>query len=102
MSEGKVIKKWVLRYIKYNIIGLTVFLINIIIYVVIFPFFGEWAYIIVSIDGGVMEFALITYVNRTKRGIIFDSCKQTDGKTNEKGQPPCAEQLPDSKIQLNQ
>ena len=78
------IKKWAWRYIKYNIIGLTVFLINIVLYVIIFPFLGEWSYIIVSVDGGVMEFALITYVNKTKRGIIFDACASINSKSNDK------------------
>jgi len=97
MSDLKVIKKWLLRYIKYNIIGLSVFMVNIVIYVIIFPIFGEWAYIIVSVDGGVMEFALITYVNRTKRGIIFESCKPIDGNTK-KDRSSYSEQLPDTKI----
>jgi hypothetical protein len=68
------IKKWIWRYIKYNIIGLSVFLLNIAIYVVIFNYLGEWAYIVVSVNGGVIEFALISYFNRTKKGVIFDSC----------------------------
>ena len=67
-------KKWIWRYIKYNIIGLSVFLLNIAVYVVIFNYVGEWAYIIVSLNGGIMEFALISYFNRTKNGIIFESC----------------------------
>ena len=78
------IKKLVWRYIKYNIVGLTVFLINIVLYVIIFPVFGEWSYIIVSVDGGVMEFALITYINKTKKGIIFEACPPTDSKSNDK------------------
>ena len=76
-------KKWLWRYIKYNVVGLTVFLINIGIYVIIFPFFGEWSYIVVSVIGGVMEFALITYVNKTKKGIIFESCTPIDSKSTE-------------------
>ena len=67
-------KKWLWRYIKYNIIGLTVFVLNIGIYVIIFPFLGEWSYIIVSVNGGIIEFALIAYFNKTKKGIIFDAC----------------------------
>ncbi|HUJ84926.1 MAG TPA: hypothetical protein VLV84_04905 [Candidatus Acidoferrales bacterium] len=75
MSKHKeLIKKWGLRYIKYNVIGLAVFLLNIIIYVIIFPYFGEWSYIIVSINGGIMEFTLIAYINKTKKGLIFESC----------------------------
>ncbi len=82
------IKKWAWRYIKYNIIGLTVFAINIVIYVIIFPFLGEWSYILVSVAGGIMEFALITYVNKTKKGVIFDSCTPIDNKSNDKQSSP--------------
>ena len=67
-------KKWTWRYIKYNVIGLTVFALNIVLYVILFNFLGEWAYIVVSVNGGVIEFALISYFNKTKRGVIFDSC----------------------------
>ena len=73
-NSRALIKKWVLRYIKYNIIGLSVFLLNIAIYVIIFNYLGEWAYIVVSVNGGVIEFALISYFNKTKKGVIFDSC----------------------------
>jgi hypothetical protein len=78
-----IFKKWLWRYIKYNIIGLSVFAINIVIYAVIFPFLGEWSYILVSVDGGIMEFALITYFNKTKKGIIFDACTPNDSKSTE-------------------
>jgi hypothetical protein len=73
-------KKWVLRYVKYNVIGLTVFALSIVLYVFLFNFLGEWAYILVSVNGGIIEFALITYFNRTKKGIIFDSCSPIDNK----------------------
>ncbi len=67
-------KKWFLRYLKYNIVGLAVFALNIAIYVIIFPFLGEMSYIIVSVNGGIIEFTLIAYVNKTKKGVIFDGC----------------------------
>jgi inner membrane protein involved in colicin E2 resistance len=73
-------KKWALRYLKYNVIGLTVFAFNIVLYVFLFNFLGEWAYILVSVNGGIIEFALISYFNRTKKGIIFDSCSPIDNK----------------------
>ncbi|MGA2385930.1 MAG: hypothetical protein ABSG33_05310 [Candidatus Bathyarchaeia archaeon] len=82
MSKSRALfKKWLWRYIKYNIIGLTVFALNIVIYVIIFPFLGEWSYIIVSLNGGIIEFTLIAYVNRTKIGIIFDACTPSDSKS---------------------
>ena len=76
----KLFKKWALRYIKYNVIGLTVFLFNIILYVLLFNSLGEWAYIVVSVDGGIIEFVAISYLNRTKKGIIFDGCSSNDSK----------------------
>jgi len=73
-------KKWAWRYIKYNVIGLSVFLLNIVLYVVLFNFLGEWSYIIVSANGGIIEFILIAYFNKTKRGVIFDSCTPNESK----------------------
>jgi len=81
MSKLKdLFKKWALRYIKYNVIGLAVFILNIVLYVLLFNFFGEWAYIVVSVNGGIIEFALISYFNRTRKGIIFDGCSSIDRK----------------------
>ena len=80
-KHKELIKKWGSRYIKYNVIGLAVFLLNIIIYVIIFPYFGEWSYIIVSINGGIMEFTLIAYINKTKKGLIFEGCTPINNVT---------------------
>jgi len=77
------LEKWLWRYLKYNIIGVTVFSLNLLIYLLIFPFLGEWAYIVVSVNGGIIEFTLIAYVNRTKKGIIFDACTPNDSKSTE-------------------
>ena len=71
-------KKWASRYIKYNIIGLTVFLLNIVLYVLLFNALGEWAYVVVSVNGGIIEFAAISYFNKTRKGIIFESCPSID------------------------
>jgi len=73
--------KWLVRYIKYNIIGLAVFSLNLFIYLILFTFLGEWAYIVVSVNGGIIEFTLIAYVNRTKKGIIFDACTPNESKS---------------------
>jgi inner membrane protein involved in colicin E2 resistance len=63
---GELTRKWALRYIKYNIIGLTVFLLNLVLFIILFNSLGEWAYIVVSANGGIIEFILISYVNRKK------------------------------------
>ncbi|MGA3061176.1 MAG: hypothetical protein ABSD92_12535 [Candidatus Bathyarchaeia archaeon] len=67
------LKKWLWRYIKYNTIGLTVFALNLVLYVVLFNFLSEWAYIIVSLNGGIIEFTLIAYFNQHKKAVIFDT-----------------------------
>jgi hypothetical protein len=84
-KNRELIRKWGSRYIKYNVIGIAVFLLNIIIYVIIFPFLGEWSYVVVSMNGGIMEFTLIAYINKTKKGVIFDSC--TPSMANEQKLP---------------
>lgn len=76
-------KKWGWRYVKYNIIGLSVFLLNIVLYVVIFNALGEWSYIVVSVNGGIIEFALISYFNKTRKGMIFDSCTCTSSDSKQ-------------------
>ena len=58
-------------------------MLNIVIYVLIFNFLGEWSYIIVSVNGGIIEFALISYFNKTKKGIIFESCILINSKSTE-------------------
>ncbi len=77
-------QEWSWRYIKYNIIGLAVFLLNIGLYVIIFNSLGEWSYIAVSVNGGIIEFALISYFNKTKKGIIFESCTCAPSNSSEK------------------
>jgi hypothetical protein len=75
-------REWGWRYIKYNAIGLSVFLLNIVLYVIIFSSMGEWPYIVVSVNGGILEFALISYFNKTKKGIIFESYTCTPNEIN--------------------
>jgi len=71
----KSIKKLVFRYIKYNIVGTFVFGIGLAVYVVLFPVFGEWAYVVSTVSGGVLQFGLITFLNLTKTGKMFESCQ---------------------------
>ena len=73
---GKKSLKWILRFIKFNIIGFIVFLFGTAIFVFTFKTFGAWAWVIASGFGGVLQFILISYLNRTKVGKIFDSCEQ--------------------------
>ena len=74
-----VVKKLVWRYVKYNIVGLTVFALSIALYYgILFPLLGEPSYIVVSIIGGIIEFSLLTYINKTKKGVIFESCLPID------------------------
>ena len=88
------VRKWVLRYIKYNLIGAAVFLLSVTLYyLILFPAFGEQGYVVVSVFGGIVEFTLITYFNKTKRGIIFDSCLPINEKPLQKSVLPVEQQL---------
>ena len=69
------IKRFIVRYIKYNVIGVTVFLIGTSIYVAAFPTFGAWTWLIANGFGGILDFSLISLFNKTKRGRMFDSCE---------------------------
>ena len=67
------VKSWILRFIKFNIIGFTVFLIGTLIYAGLFSTFGAWSWVVASAAGGVLQFCLINYLNTKKKGKIFNS-----------------------------
>lgn len=69
------IKKWSIRFIKYNLIGMVVFGASTIVYVILFPMFYEWTLIFSSIAGGIIDFTLVAYLNRTGKWHMFDSDK---------------------------
>ena len=75
-SFGKKTEKLVIRFIKFNIIGFTVFLIGTAIFALAFSTFGAWTWIIASGSGGILQFALISILNTTNKGQIFDSCEE--------------------------
>ncbi|MGD0203636.1 MAG: hypothetical protein ABSC20_07000 [Candidatus Bathyarchaeia archaeon] len=82
-SFGETALKWLLRFIKFNIVGFTVFLIGTAIFALTFSTLGAWAWLVASGSGGILQFILISYLNRTKRGKIFDSCEQRNQQENE-------------------
>jgi hypothetical protein len=75
-SFGERAKKWIIRFIKFNIVGFTVFLVGTAIFTLAFPTFGAWTWLIASGTGGLLQFSLISYLNTTKKEKIFDVCEQ--------------------------
>ena len=75
-SFGERAKKWIIRFIKFNIIGFIVFLVGTAIFAFAFTTFGAWTWLVASAVGGILQFSLISILNRTKKGKIFDSCEQ--------------------------
>jgi inner membrane protein involved in colicin E2 resistance len=71
-SFGERAKDWLIRYIKFNVVGFLVFLMGTAIYALSFHTFGAWAWLIASGSGGILQFVLINYVNKTKWGRIFN------------------------------
>ncbi len=69
-------RKWIIRFIKFNIVGFIVFLVGTAVYAFSFSTFGAWTWLVASAVGGILQFSLINYLNKTKRGKIFDSCEQ--------------------------
>ena len=69
-------KNWLLAFIKFNIIGFIVFLVGTAIFALAFSTFGAWTWLVASATGGILQFSLISALNRTKRGKIFDSGEQ--------------------------
>ena len=75
-SFGETSLKWILRFIKFNVVGFVVFLIGTGIFLLTFHTLGVWAWFVASGSGGILQFILISYLNRTKIGRIFDSCEE--------------------------
>ena len=69
-------KSWIIRFVKFNIIGTVVFLVGTVIYVAAFPAIGAWTWLLANGTGGVLQFTLISYFNKKKKGVIFQQCKQ--------------------------
>ena len=64
-------KKWIIRFIKFNIVGFVVFLIGTAIFALAFPTFGAWTWLIANCFGGILEFSLIDHINKTRNGKMF-------------------------------
>ena len=69
-------KSWIIRFVKFNIIGTVVFLVGTVIYVAAFPAIGAWTWLLANGAGGLLQFMLISYFNKKKKGVIFQQCKQ--------------------------
>ncbi len=67
-------KTWIVRFIKFNIIGVIVFLIGTVIFAVAFPYFGAWTWLVANGAGSVLQFSLISYFNKKKQGQMFNEC----------------------------
>ncbi len=65
--------KYVLRYIKFSLIGTLTWAIATVLYLSLFKFFGELTWL-VTLFTGVIEFALITVFNKRREGKMFDGC----------------------------
>jgi hypothetical protein len=65
-----------IRYIKFNLVGTVVFLVATAMYMISFNTFGFWAWLFANGLGGILQFSIITLLNRTKRGRIFDNSQQ--------------------------
>jgi hypothetical protein len=68
-----VVWKYVLRYIKFSLIGTFTWLIATVLYFLLFGYFGELTWL-VTLFTGVIEFALITVFNKKRNAKMFDSC----------------------------
>ena len=72
-SRGERAKKWIIRFVKFNIVGFIVFLVGTAIFTVAFSTFGAWTWLVANGFGGLLQFSLLSYLNRTRRGKIFET-----------------------------
>lgn len=64
--------KWSFRYIKFSIIGIFVWFISTTLFFTLFSFLGQYAWF-VTLGTGVIEFAMLSAVNKHSRGVMFES-----------------------------
>jgi hypothetical protein len=72
-SRRKKFESWIVRFVKFNIIGFVVFLIGTVIYSAFFNVFGFWTWMLANAAGSILQFSLINYFNGKKRGRIFET-----------------------------
>jgi len=77
-SFGETVLKWAVRYIRFNFVGFIVFLIGTVIFEFTFHTLGAWSWFVASAVGGILQFILISYLNRTTRGKIFDTAESKE------------------------
>ncbi len=70
-------RTWVLRFVRFNLIGMFVFLIGTIIFAFVFSYFGPWTWLVANGAGSILQFLLISFFNKRKGGIIFEQCPST-------------------------
>jgi len=69
--------KWLIRFIKYNLVGVTAWIANLAFYQwLYYPLWREWAIIPFSASGAIIEFTALNFVNKTKHGKMFDNCTE--------------------------
>ena len=74
-SERQRAKTWLIRFIKFNLIGLVVFLTGSAVFGLLFSYFGIWTWLIANGIGSVLQFSLISYFNKKRGGVIFEQCQ---------------------------
>ncbi len=72
---GKTALDWIVRFVKFNIVGFVVFLVGTAIFAFSFHAFGAWSWVLASASGGILQFVLISILNRTRKGQMFDGCE---------------------------
>ncbi len=70
-------RSWVLRFARFNLIGMFVFFIGTIIFAFVFSYFGPWTWLVANGAGSILQFLLISFFNKKKGGVIFEQCPST-------------------------
>ncbi len=75
-------RSWVLRFVRFNLIGMFVFFIGTIIFAFVFSYFGPWTWLVANGAGSILQFLLISFFNKKTTGVIFAQCPSTKGATD--------------------
>ncbi|HVP17099.1 MAG TPA: hypothetical protein VMT42_07015 [candidate division Zixibacteria bacterium] len=73
------LKVWLVRFVRFNLIGTGVFCLATLVYWVTFPAFQVWAWFMANSFGGLLQFWLTTKFNKNSRTMMFESAKKSVG-----------------------
>jgi len=71
MVSNAIPTKLLFQFIKFNLIGISGFVLGTIIYWLMFTNFQMWSWVVANLCGGILQFSLIRFFNKRKKSLMF-------------------------------